>query len=169
MYVMAEFLERGWNVGAPEVDVGDDVFVVRDSDGDLSRIQVKTSRASQHQYGYSGQFRINTNQLMTRREPPLDYIFTIRLDDGWGPFIVLEQHQLQDYVANKDMGSKSGSSRTYRMRYEVENNNVETINCSGVDLTEHVDKFASWPRIDHPVRKAPSTFASGGTHSNRDG
>lgn len=33
--VMAELLLRGYNVAIPEVDVGDDVFVVRDRDGDL--------------------------------------------------------------------------------------------------------------------------------------
>ncbi len=33
--VMAEFLLRGWNVALPEVDVGDDVFVVKDEGGDL--------------------------------------------------------------------------------------------------------------------------------------
>jgi len=35
--VMSEFLTRGWNVAIPEVDIGDDIFVVRDSDGNLSR------------------------------------------------------------------------------------------------------------------------------------
>ena len=28
--VMAELLLRGWNTAIPEVDVGDDIFVVRD-------------------------------------------------------------------------------------------------------------------------------------------
>ncbi len=28
---MAELLLRGWNVAIPEVDVGDDIFVVRDA------------------------------------------------------------------------------------------------------------------------------------------
>lgn len=31
MVVMSEFLDRGYNVAVPEVDVGDDLFVVRDS------------------------------------------------------------------------------------------------------------------------------------------
>lgn len=31
MAVMAEFLVRGYNVAIPEVDIGDDIFVVRDS------------------------------------------------------------------------------------------------------------------------------------------
>jgi hypothetical protein len=41
--VMSEFLTRGWNVAIPEVDVGDDIFVVQDDNGTLRRVQVKTS------------------------------------------------------------------------------------------------------------------------------
>ena len=39
--VMSEFLLRGWNAALPEVDVGDDVFVVKDKGGDLFRIQAR--------------------------------------------------------------------------------------------------------------------------------
>jgi hypothetical protein len=41
--VMSEFLTCGWNVAIPEVDVGDDIFVVQDDNGTLRRVQVKTS------------------------------------------------------------------------------------------------------------------------------
>ena len=44
--VMAELLIRGWNTAIPEVDVGDDIFVVHDSDGNLHRVQVKTTATS---------------------------------------------------------------------------------------------------------------------------
>ena len=37
---MAEFAARGWNVAVPEVDVGDDIFIIRDQNFDASRIQV---------------------------------------------------------------------------------------------------------------------------------
>ena len=43
MAVMAEFLVRGYNVAVPEVDVGDDIFVVKDNDGEYSRVQVNWS------------------------------------------------------------------------------------------------------------------------------
>jgi hypothetical protein len=149
MLVMAEFLERGWNVGAPEVDVGDDVFVVRDTDGDLSRIQVKTARATQHNYGYSGQFFVQSAQLNTLREPPLDYIFTIRLADDWGPFVVMRQTELQAYVANQDIGSQTTNGRNYRLRYEIEEGELQNVECSGFDLSDHVDNFSNWERINH--------------------
>jgi hypothetical protein len=33
LLVMSEFLARGWNVATPEVDVGDDLFVIEDKEG----------------------------------------------------------------------------------------------------------------------------------------
>ncbi len=44
--VMAELLWRGWNVALPEVDMGDDIFVVRDRMEHFSRVQVKTAEAA---------------------------------------------------------------------------------------------------------------------------
>jgi len=43
---MSEFLARGYNVAVPEVDRGDDLFVVQDESGDFDRIQVKTACAT---------------------------------------------------------------------------------------------------------------------------
>lgn len=150
MYVMAEFLERGWNVGAPEVDVGDDIFVVRDEDGDLSRIQVKTARSNEHKYGFSGEFFVGGTQLHTRREPPLDYVFVIRRQPGWGPFVVIRQGRLQDLVANEDIGSKTQSGYRFRLRYiQNANGRVERIDCSEVPLTDHMNNFSNWERIEH--------------------
>ena len=40
LYVMSEFLARGWNVAMPQVDVGDDIFVVEDNQGIFQRVQV---------------------------------------------------------------------------------------------------------------------------------
>ena len=61
--VMAEFLLRGYNVAMPEVDVGDDIFVVHDRRGTLWRIQVKTALGKPRSYGYSGQFAVGLKQL----------------------------------------------------------------------------------------------------------
>jgi len=43
LYIMSEILMLGWNVAIPEVDIGDDIFVVQDDNGTLRRVQVKTS------------------------------------------------------------------------------------------------------------------------------
>ena len=65
--VMAEFLIRGYNVAVPEVDVGEDIFVVRDKDGELSRIQVKTGNANELQ---SGGFRVTFKVPLRQLEMP---------------------------------------------------------------------------------------------------
>ena len=43
--VMAELLARCYNVAIPEVDRGDDIFVVEDGSDNIWRIQVKTAFA----------------------------------------------------------------------------------------------------------------------------
>ena len=149
MYVMAEFLERGWNVGAPEVDVGDDIFVVRDIDGDLSRIQVKTARAQLHSYGYSAQYNVRATQLAALREPPLDYFFVVRTDDVWGPFVVIRQGELQRLAVTEAMGSRTSSSHIFRFRYFEDDGEITRIDCSGRDLTSHINDFSTWERIEH--------------------
>jgi len=57
---MSEFLVRGYNVAIPEVDRGDDLFVVQDASGSFNRIQVKTSIAKKKvkKNTYAAQFNI---------------------------------------------------------------------------------------------------------------
>jgi hypothetical protein len=38
LYIMSEFLMLVWNVAIPEVDIGDDIFVVQDDNGTLRRV-----------------------------------------------------------------------------------------------------------------------------------
>lgn len=63
MAVMAEFLARGYNVAIPEVDVGDDIFVVRDLSEQYSRIQVKTAMAKAKKTGYSARYSVKQNTI----------------------------------------------------------------------------------------------------------
>jgi hypothetical protein len=51
--VMSEFLHRRINVAIPEVDVGDDVFVVKGSDDTVTRVQVKAATAKAQARSYS--------------------------------------------------------------------------------------------------------------------
>src|SRR6266436_2587442 len=81
--VMAEFLLRAYNVAMPEVDVGDDVFVVHDRAGTLWRVQVKTAIGKRHGYGYSGKFAITETQVITEKEPDLFFVLALRAGDRW--------------------------------------------------------------------------------------
>ena len=59
--IMSEFLARGWNTCTPDVDVGDDVLILEDRQGQFKRVQVKTATAIQRNNGYSVQFNIPSN------------------------------------------------------------------------------------------------------------
>src|SRR5207244_4093089 len=104
---MAEFLLRGWNVALPEVDVGDDVFVVKDEGGDLFRIQVKTARSKPSAQGYAAQFAVGLSQLRTLRTPDLTYIFVVRRGSNWGPFLIIARDVLRDEHELLRVGSVS--------------------------------------------------------------
>ena len=86
MAVMAKFLIRGYNIAIPEVDVGDDIFVVKDSNGDYSRVQVKTALATKTRSGYSARYSLRFSQLETRSIPETWYVFANRLEDNWASF-----------------------------------------------------------------------------------
>ena len=72
--VMSEFLMLGWNVAIPEVDIGDDIFVVQDDNGTLRRVQVKTSTSTQRHFGFSGQFSVSVKSLRNISNILIHYI-----------------------------------------------------------------------------------------------
>jgi hypothetical protein len=81
LMAMSEFLMRGWNVAIPEVDVGDDIFVVEDKSGILKRVQVKTSKTIKKKEVYKAQFQIPLNQLLDIRDTMLYYVFIVRIEN----------------------------------------------------------------------------------------
>ena len=106
---MSEFLSLGYNVAIPEVDRGDDVFVVRDHDGDLSRIQVKTANALTTRYGYRAVVSVPTLQLETPRSPEVYYVFAVRHDAMWKDFVVISRADLFAIWSDTNMGSLLGT------------------------------------------------------------
>jgi hypothetical protein len=144
MAVMAELLWRGWNTALPEVDVGDDVFVVKDDSGDLSRVQVKTATARIQQDGYSAQFRVALDQLRTPRTPDLVYVFAVRGAGGWEPFIIMGRDVLLAEHELRGVGSLSRGSVLFR--FVVSSTRLI---CSGRDLTTYRDDWSRWPILIH--------------------
>ncbi len=79
--MISEFLLRGWNVAIPEIDIGDDIFVVEDESGTLRRVQVKTSTSTTRKNGFSGRFKIPLKQLRNLNRIRLHYVFIVRHSD----------------------------------------------------------------------------------------
>jgi hypothetical protein len=122
--VMSEFLMRGWNVATPEVDIGDDIFVVKDEDGTLRKIQVKTSSKTERQTSFSGQFLIPIKQLKNISSILIHYVFIVRFEDSWSKPIIIRQDYLLDLFENGKIGTEhDGNLNLYfscELRVEIQ-------------------------------------------------
>ncbi|MBN8684487.1 MAG: hypothetical protein J0L99_17690 [Chitinophagales bacterium] len=143
--IMSELLCRGWNVAIPEVDVGDDIFVVRDINGDLIRVQVKTAsgRLLANQ-AVQAQFNINIQQLKTISPPLLVYAFVIRFADTWQKPILIRQNLLNELYQLNNIGSSSGNQLF--LRITVKDN---LVSCGNINLSEYLNSFQDFPIILH--------------------
>lgn len=145
MVVMAEFLIRGWNVAVPEVDVGDDMLVLQDETGSLSRVQVKTASATKLKKGYSARYTLRLSQLIQPTVPDLTYIFVARLDSSWKSFLIIPREALYEHYNTEQIGSltKKGQISLYFRHL-----NGRVI-CSGQDLSKYLNAWDAWPIILH--------------------
>lgn len=142
---MAEFLFRGYNVAVPEVDIGDDIFVVNDSDGEYGRVQVKTALATPTTRGYSARYALRFSQLQSSTVPDTWYVFVSRLETGWQSFIIIKQEVLYELYAVHSIGSlnQRGMLSLYFSYTE------QTVHCGGQDLSRYLNYWADWPIIPH--------------------
>ncbi|MEO6723601.1 MAG: hypothetical protein ABIN67_24755 [Ferruginibacter sp.] len=142
--VMSEFLMLGWNVAIPEVDIGDDIFVVQDDNGTLRRVQVKTSTSTSRKLSFSGQFSISVKNLRNITNILVHYIFIVRHNDEWSKPVVIRQDYLLDHFENNKVGSEANGNIIFYFSYT--NKGVE---CSGQDFTKYIKEFTDFPKIPH--------------------
>lgn len=142
--VMSEYLVLGWNVAIPEVDVGDDIFVVKDDNGTLRRLQVKTVTANGRQDSYSAQFNISVKNLRNITDILVHYIFIVRHNDAWSKPVVIRQDYLLDHVENEKIGSLTKGNITFYISFANQN-----VSCSGKDFTKYIRDFTDFPKIEH--------------------
>jgi hypothetical protein len=146
---MSESLIRGWNVAIPEVDIGDDIFVVKDETGEFVRIQVKTSNTIENKKSFAVQFKLSYKQLEQTFTPDLIYFFVIRYN-GLYKFILIKRDELLTRVQLDSIGSRQGDSIQLYLSINKADNKVT---CSSVDFTKYVNDFQSFPEIDHITLK----------------
>ena len=149
MAVMAEFLLRGWNVALPEIDLGEDLFVINDETGGLTRVQVKTATARPQRDGYSAQFNVSLRQLYSPRTPELVYVFAIRSGAGWEPFVVIERPALRREQEVHGVGSVSGDNVVFRFVATG-----ESLTCSGRDFLAYRGDWSRWPVLSIALRNS---------------
>lgn len=139
-FVMSEFLARGWNVAVPEVDVGDDMFVIHDQAGEFVRIQVKTATIIDRQQGFSAQFSVPIPQLKRIIYPELTYCFALRSADKWQGVVVISRQDLSDLFDTSNIGSKIDD--TLILYFSLKK---EELWCSKVDFTPFLNNFTKFP------------------------
>src|SRR5665647_2976254 len=105
--VMGELCLRGYNVSMPEIDKGDDVFVVKDESGAMWRLQVKTSLGTANNNSRRYQFRIRNSAIQTPQSPELHFVFVMRKGIRTWRYLVMDRAVLRNYVNNQNMGSVS--------------------------------------------------------------
>lgn len=142
--VMSEFLMLGWNVAIPEVDVGDDIFVVQDDNGTLRRVQVKTSASTIRKDSFSGQFNLSVKNLRNVTSILIHYIFLVGHNGKWTKPVIIRQDYLLDHFENNNTGSEARGKITFYFSYA--NGKVE---CSGQDFTRYFNDFTDFPVIQH--------------------
>ncbi len=142
--IMAEFLIRGWNVAIPEVDIGDDIFVVQDEEGTFRRVQVKTSSATTRRAGFSGKFSVSIKNLKNLSNVLVHYVFIVRNGPDWSKPLVIRQDQLLGHYKNEGLGSVAGGNITFYFSYAA-----GRVLCSGKDFTTYVNEFSDFPQLQH--------------------
>ena len=141
---MSGFLMLGWNVAIPEVDIGDDIFVVQDDNGTLRWAQVKTSTSTVRKESFSGQFGVSVKNLLNISNILVHFIFLVRHNDEWSKPVIIWQDYLLDHFENNAVGSEAKGNITFYFSYT--NGKVE---CSGQDFTKHIKDFTDFPKIEH--------------------
>jgi hypothetical protein len=141
--VMSEFLIRGWNVAIPEVDIGEDIFVVQDDYGTLRRVQVKTSTATSRQNNFSGQFNIPVSQLKNISNILVHYVFVVRNHDKWTSPIIIRQDYLLEHLIKDKIGTEHDGKLNLYFSYSK-----DKVECSGLDFSNYVSDFTDFPLLD---------------------
>lgn len=144
LLVMSEFLARGWNVATPEVDVGDDLFVVEDKQGIFFRVQVKTATVTNNNSGFSARFNLPLNQIDNLVDPELYFVFVLRKKNHWSDCLIIPRRKLNDLYLENKFGSQAG--RYILLNLIFKNNKVY---CSNVDFTEFINNYEDFPIINH--------------------
>ena len=140
--VMGELALRGYNVAMPEIDKGDDIFVVRNDTGAMWRLQVKTSLGARNARSKRFQFRIREASIQSLQNPDLHFVFAMRRKGRWR-YLIMDRPVLRNYVINHKLGSLSGPYR----QVVVTLTDGGKATCSRQDLTNHLNDWNTWPKI----------------------
>jgi hypothetical protein len=143
--VMSELLLRGWNVAIPEVDAGDDIFVVRDSDGNFLKVQVKSANSKINKGGgHTSKFKLRINQLRNVIAVELVYAFVIRYKDKWSHLFLIGQKELSELYEEGKIGTSKSNEFTLSIKVKG-----QSIRCINYSMRKFLYDWSKFPVIKH--------------------
>ena len=137
--VMSELALRGYNVAMPEIDIGDDVFVVNDATGAMWRVQVKTSSAKRQKSSYRYQFRLRLSAITTAQTPDLHFVFVMRAAEHWR-YAVIDRSVLNNYRTANNIGTVSKDYLQLPMTLYDDGRLI----ASNLGLSHHLEDWSRW-------------------------
>ena len=145
MAVMARLLHRGYNVAVPEVDRGDDLYVMHDEIGELTRVQVKSATARGVKR-VSGAFNISRAQLERPHQPELFYVLALHDQGVWRDFLIIPRLELDWLRAAHGVGHLSDHGRRLLLYVSF---SEEGVRCNNTSLTAYRENWSHWPDARH--------------------
>lgn len=143
--VGAEFLRRGYNVAVPEVDRGDDLYVLDEASGDLARVQVKAALARGKTI-LGGSFNLSMAQLRRPHLPELYYVLAFHHHGVWRDFLVIPRRELYGLWARHHIGHLTDGGRRLVLHVSLPNGGAQ---CSNTSLSHYLANWQRWPEVEH--------------------
>jgi PD-(D/E)XK endonuclease len=148
--VMAELALRGYNVSIPEIDVGDDIFVLNDSSGRLFRIQVKTAtgkKLARNDRAYRCQFSLKRSHVKNSRKTGSHYVLVARCGGAWR-YLVFKTYIL-DRLIEKGLGvSMSGDRHMITAVFFERYKALTSTRANAMDLSNYAGAWKkNWPKL----------------------
>ncbi len=143
LHTMTQFLLRGYNVAVPEVDLGDDLYVVTDRMDRLWKIQVKTATFNPP-VSPRAKFHIPWGQLVESDDPPLYYIFVIYEEGVPMQSVIIPRRVLRKVIVAERRSIPSGGATTFSL-YPSDG----FIGTRHHELTEYIENWSAWPLAEN--------------------
>jgi hypothetical protein len=144
MAVMAEFAWRGYNVATPEIDMGDDIYVVNHANGNLWRVQVKTSDATVQGGGAARyNYGVKRSAILQSTYPELTFIFVMRCANDW-KFVIIPRSVLANYLDSGELGTHAGDKQGVSLKLTAAGH---VMGSKEADFTHLVDNWSIWPDL----------------------
>lgn len=149
LFVMSELLLRGWNVAIPEIDQGDDIFVVRHGDSNYRRMQVKSANALVRGKTISVQYSIS-KLLLVPSGSEIDFVFVVRHELQWKYLFIISSDKLRNFIGDKALLNP----KPLNLTISISSNSV--IKCRKQDFGGFLNNFSDYPHISHSGLKQES-------------